>query len=198
VQNTEKVIAFHRKALSALLTLAQHEGLATPADVNAVKARILFNQPLWQILEAEGKYGGPYISEGVKETERFLGRRVNRRSGSWPERVLIGHRGSRVDGRRWRDQPEYRCNLDHVIEAKHLLREILERPAEAIDLLDRGLLGCVVLHCEHIRLPVASASIAIRDPWWRYRRAGIKVWSRKENAWISQGFDNPVDGNAST
>jgi len=186
MKNTDAINAFHKKALLVLLALAEREGIRTAEQLTALNARILFEQPFWQILECEGKYGGHLISAGVKGQEDLYGP-VGRRDGVWPEHVLSARLGPAAGGGRWRDHPDYACNLEHVVERKHLLAAVLARPAEAVALLDGHLLGCVVLRSEHSRLGSVPAEIALRDPWKRYRDANppIGVWSRRQKQWIS-------------
>ena len=186
-KRSDEIIAFQKRAMKMLLEFAKQEGIQSKSDLNSKKGTIMFQQPLWQILEANSKYGGPLISEGVKDVEDRVGRLVSASSGTWSERHLVKTLGEREDGGRWSQQSDYRCQLEHVVERTHLLQWLLERPDCAIELLDSYLIGCVILKKEHARLPGSNADIASSDPWKRYRLATpqVRVWSRIEQKWIS-------------
>ncbi len=184
-QRSDEIIAFQKRAMKMLLEFAKREGIRSNADLNSKKAKIMFAEPLWKILEADNKYGGSLISEGVKEVEDRIGRPVTPSSGTWPEQILAKALGEREDGKRWCQQSDYKCQLEHVVERKHILSWLLKQPDRANELLDLYLIGCVVLKAEHPRLPESHADVARSDPWRRYRLAPVRVWSRIEQKWIS-------------
>ena len=75
--------------------------------------------------------------------------------------------------------------LDHVVERAELVRELLSRPEDAAQIIEKRLVGCVVLVSEHKRLP-KSRRPNFDDVWWRYREAKprIGVWCRSTDKWI--------------
>ncbi|MDT5123379.1 MAG: hypothetical protein QOC96_2861 [Acidobacteriota bacterium] len=153
-------------------------------QLNSFKGRALLDVPLWKLLETEGKYGGRYISEGVRSLELKLGQQVNKTYGSWPEDLLKQHLGLSPVGR-WMKKPEYCCQLEHVSERAKLINLLLKEPERAQEILDQCLIGCVVLKSEHERL--GSADIEPHDPWRRYRQASppLRVWDRQAEEWLS-------------
>jgi hypothetical protein len=178
------VTSFHREAIEVILQFLERRGITSMEQLNSLKGRALLDVPLWKLLETEGKYGGRYISEGVRDLELNLGQRVNSSNGSWSEFLLEQHLGpSPADG--WRKTPEYCCQLEHVSERAKLIAVLLRDPARAQEILDQCLIGCVVLRSEHERL--AGADIDPDDPWRRYRQADppLRVWDRLTEEWVS-------------
>ncbi len=68
-------------------------GITGIAQLNSFKGRALLDVPLWKLLGTQGKYGGQYISEGVRTLELKLGRLVNKSYCVWPEKLLQQHFG---------------------------------------------------------------------------------------------------------
>jgi hypothetical protein len=181
-KDSQAIIDFHRAALKRMLQFVTERGITNLKALNAVNGRKLLDEPLWKLLETEGKYGGPLISEGVRAIEEQLSRKVSASSGTWPEAALQSWLGQPPDGGAWSAHPSYCCHLEHVIERAYMIQLLLAEPDRADEILDTALIGCVVLRAEHPRL--ASKEFDLADPWKRYRRAGIKVWTRTQNDWI--------------
>jgi len=139
---------------------------------------------LWKLAELDGKYGGEFVSEGVRALERQIGRPPAASSGMWPERRLRAVLGLRRREPAWRTTPAYRCQLDHVVQRSDLIDLLLREPERASD-IEPLILGCVVLKNEHRRL--ATTPGTIDDPWRKYREAKgapVRVWSRRTARWL--------------
>jgi hypothetical protein len=182
MKDAEAIIDFHRTALKLMLRFITERGITSLKELNAVNGRKLLDEPLWKLLETEGKYGGPLISAGVKAIEEQLSRKVNASSGTWPEAALQLWLGPPLYVSEWKSHASFCCHLEHVIERASIIQLLLAEPERADEILDTALIGCVVLREEHLRL--ASKEFDLADPWKRYRLAGIKVWSRTQNDWI--------------
>lgn len=176
--------AFQIDALKTVLLLLQQWQITTTAQLNAVRGKKLLEEPLWKLIELDGKYGGAYISEGVKTLEESLGRRVSPSSGRWPESLLVARLGPQPNGRSWRLSPDHCCQLDHVVERRWLVEALLAAPQTSGEVLG-VCLGCVVLRSEHRRLQ--TIPMVLRDPWQRYRTANppLRVWSRPDERWVN-------------
>lgn len=182
--SAEALTAFHREVIDVILHFVGRRGIRSIEQLNSFKGRGLLDVPLWKLLETEGKYGGRYISEGVRNLELMLGQRVDKSYGIWPEHLLRRHFGP-PPADRWTKSPAYCCQLEHVSERSKLIDMLLREPERAQEILDQCLIGCVVLKSEHARL--SSADIDPRDPWRRYRQAvpPVRVWDREAKDWIS-------------
>jgi hypothetical protein len=180
----DALTSFHREAIQVILQFVGRHGITSIKQLNSFKARALLDVPLWKLLETEGKYGGRYISEGVRNLELKLGQQVNKSYGVWPENLLSQHLGASPAGR-WMKSPAYCCQLEHVSERAKLIDMLLREPDRAQEILDQCLIGCVVLKSEHARL--GGAEIDPSDPWRRYRQASppLHVWDRLTEAWVS-------------
>jgi hypothetical protein len=176
--------SFHREAIEVILKFVGQYGIDSIEKLNSFKGRALLDVPLWKLLETEGKYGGRYISEGVRNLEVQLGQQVNKSYGVWPEELLRRHLGPSPTGG-WMKTPSYSCQLEHVSERAKLIDMLLREPERAQEILDQCLIGCVVLKSEHARL--GSADIEPSDPWRRYRQAmpPLRVWDRQAEEWVS-------------
>jgi hypothetical protein len=183
--SSEGIVQFQIDALVCMLRFLMGRGINTVAQLNEAKARQMLEEPLWKILEVDGKYGGSFISEGVKAIEGRLGKRVSCSSGQWPERLLRKSFGDPPDGlSSFRESPHYKCQLEHVAERSQLVPLLLGQPGNTRQIIETHLRGCVVLKIEHQRLERATE--LDNDPWSRYRRAtpSVGVWSRDEGRWI--------------
>ena len=182
--SADDLTSFHREAVEVILQFVGRYGISSIELLNSFKGRKLLDEPLWKLLEIEGKYGGRYISEGVRKLELELGQQVNKLSGTWSETLLVRHRGSAPD-KGWGKTPEYCCQLEHVTERVKLIDSLLHEPERAEEILVQCLIGCVVLRAEHKR--IGSADIEPSDPWRRYRQASppIRVWDRHAEDWVS-------------
>ena len=180
------VVEFHKAALEAVVRFLQRRGIDTLEELNRYKGRKLLDVPLWKILEVRGKYGGRYISEGVRELEVRLGRQVSASSGTWSDKDLERVFRPPPEARQWSREKRYRCQLEHVNERSLLIREILRSPDRARWIVEHHLIGCVVLTPEHKRLTVVNAETRLDDPWYRYRAANpsIRVWCRDTQDWL--------------
>ncbi len=183
-KNAEQIIFFHREILELLLKFVKKYNITNIQQLNSYKARKLFDEPLWKLLETEGKYGGRYISEGVHNLELILECTVDKNNGRWNGKLLEKHFGNPPDGD-WKKSYSHCCNLDHVSERAKLISLLLQEPERAKEILDQCLVGCVVLKSEHNKL--GSAIIEPKDPWRRYREAypKIRVWDRETENWLS-------------
>ena len=179
----DDVASFQRKALEVVLALLVQHNVRTSERLNELKARKLLEEPLWKLLELQGKYGGRYISEGVRELEVALEKRVSASTGKWPERTLRERLrlGPAPSNQQWRDQNEYCCALEHVSERKNLVDELLLRPHAAQSIVDQHLFGCVILRCEHGFL--REGKLDIDDVWVRYR-GRLRVWDRETQQYL--------------
>jgi hypothetical protein len=133
--NPESITEFHREALRTILSFLKARGVKTVQRLNEMKGRKLLEEPLWKLLELNGKYGGAYISEGVKRVEERLGTRVSASSGKWPSKRLdqvLGPVPKDSQWQSWREAPEYSCNLEHVVERGKIIRFLLDAP-ESLD-----------------------------------------------------------------
>lgn len=185
--NPESIAEFHREALRIVLSFLKARGIKTVKQLNAMKGRKLLAEPLWKLLELNGKYGGAYISEGVKLVEERLGTRVCASTGTWSSRRLdqvLGPVPKDLPWQSWCKAPEYSCNLEHVVEIRNIIDTLLTAPESLDAILDNCLLGCVVLRSEHARL--GRGELDVRDPWKRYRLASpeIRVWCRDSGDWV--------------
>jgi len=181
-KDSSAIESFHRAALQHTLAFLRARGICTVEMLNAVDGKKLITESLYKILEApSGKYGGDFISEGVKLLEDRLGKRVGASTGRWPEASLIASLGPARDEVRWQERPEYRCEHEHVNEMGQICRLLVERPETLENVLDACLIGCVVLASEHRRLPTMPMDSA--DPWRRYRGV-LRVWSRVGKRWV--------------
>jgi hypothetical protein len=178
---------FHRDALRTILAFVTARGIRRVEELNAVKGKKLLEEPLWKLLELNGKYGGQYISEGVHHVEERIKRPVSASSGTWSPKLLerlLGPVPEHSGWKSWCDSAEYSCNLEHVIERRNIVAALLAQPESLDAILEGSVLGCVVLKAEHARL--GRHDLDLRDPWKRYRFATppIRVWSRDRNQWI--------------
>ena len=66
-KESKEIIEFHKHMLVHLLKTIRDYGLKTYDDIVDFKAKGLLDEPLWKIVEANGKYKGNYISSGINE-----------------------------------------------------------------------------------------------------------------------------------
>lgn len=182
-KNAEEISSFHKEAIEVILKFLGKYKITNIKQLNSFKGRDLLDVPLWKLLETEGKYGGRYISEGVRNLELILGKRANS-NGSWNEKLMEKHFGETPDGG-WKKNPSFCFQLDHVSERAKLINILLQEPEKATEILEQCLIGCIVLKSEHNRLK--SVEINPKDPWRRYREASpaIRVWDRETENWLS-------------
>jgi|GEM_PF-3728535 len=183
--NSETTQQFHRQALRNTLDFLAQQGIRQSEQLKQVKGDMLLGTSLWKLLELDGKYGGDHISEGVLAVEQRLNEQVGRTYGTWSTRALkiLGPAPQNLNS--WSKSEDYSCNLEHVVEKRHLIAELLNRPQD-IDTILNSLIGCVVLKSEHARLK-RLPTFEPQDPWKRYREASpkpIKVWSRLKKDWL--------------
>lgn len=181
-KNADAIATFHRDALKTMLRFIADREITNLDGLNAVDGRKLLDEPLWKLLETDGKYGGDLISEGVKSIEDNLRCKVRASTGTWPEKDLQHWLGNPPDGRLWGKDDSYCCHLEHVVERAQIIQMLFSEPGRIDEILDRFLIGCVILRSEHHRLK--SVAFDPHDSWNRYRKAGIKVWSRTRNDWV--------------
>lgn len=179
----QDVTSFHTDVLDVLLSFCASRGVRTLTQLNSFNGRALLDVPIWKLLETEGKYGGPYVSEGVLTIERKLGQPPSISSGTWPEELLVRHFGQARSPDGWSKDPDHCCNLEHVSERANLIEALLHEPHRSREILDQCLIGCVVLRGEHRR--IGSAELNPSDPWRRYRDATptVRVWDRRTANW---------------
>lgn len=179
----QDLTSFHRDVLDVLLSFCARRGIKTLTQLNSFNGRALLDVPIWKLLETEGKYGGPYVSDGVHAVELELGQPPSISSGTWPEELLVQRLGPPPSPDGWSKHPNYCCNLDHVSERANLIDALLHEPHRSREILDQCLIGCVVLRSEHRR--IGSAELNPSDPWGRYRDATptVRVWDRRTKSW---------------
>jgi len=184
IKGAEELMAFHREVIEVFLDFVKKYNIKTIEQLNSYKGRKLLDESLWKLLENEEKYGGRYISEGVRNLEITLGKQANAKGGSWNKKLLEKHFGETPSGG-WKKDSSFCLQLDHVSERAKLINILLQEPDRANEILDQCLIGCVVLKSEHNRL--SSVEINPKDPWRRYREASppIRVWNRESEDWLS-------------
>jgi hypothetical protein len=182
----DRIKSFHLEAITILLEFLKKFGIENRTQLNQYNGRALLDVPLWKLLETRGKYGSRYISEGVLNLERTLGKKVHESQGSWPERLLVQHFGP-APANGWSKNPSYCCQLEHVSQRSQIIDLLLREPGRASEILAEFLIGCVVLKEEHKRL--GDSEIVSGDPWLRYRMASppVRVWDRKNEEWVNLG-----------
>jgi len=180
----DQVKVFHLEAITIFLEFLKKFGIENRNQLNQYKGRALLDVPLWKLLETSGKYGGRYVSEGVLNLERTLGKKVHESQGSWPERLLVEHLGP-APANGWSKHPSYCCQLEHVSQRSQIIDLLLREPERSSEILDEFLIGCIVLKEEHKRL--GDSEIVSGDPWLRYRTASppVRVWDRKNEEWVN-------------
>lgn len=178
-KNPLAIIDFQCAALKEILRFLREYGISTVEQLNVVNGKKLLEEPLWKLIEVNGKYSGPFISEGVKDTEDRLGRKVHPSSGTWPEaelQPLLNHPTNEYS------LDDYRCQLDHVCEKDKIIRLIISKPEEVDKIIDSFNIVCVVLRPEHRKLEALPFNP--EDVWQRYLKAKIRVWSRTHQEWV--------------
>jgi len=184
----DQIVEFQVAYLKHLLAFLKSRGINSHASIAQLRATKLIEEPMWKLLEIDGKYAGNFISAGVKELSDKVGREPDGQ-GKWPERLLAATLGA-LPPEGWRRSLATTCRLDHVIDRRILNEWLLSDPDRVDEILRVGLIGCVVLGTEHQRLE-RLASVDIRDPWQKYRMAGIRVWSRSTGDWHPTEPSNP-------
>ena len=174
----------HIALLEKLVEFCHQQGIASWDDVVSARLQAAMDQPLWKLLELNGKYAQDCISEGVYLIEQATGKEVSKSTGKWPASVLHSAFPHLEDGSDPTVSRLYRCHLEHVISRKLLVSKLISSELSVSDVVNRYLLGCVILASEHLRLGLEGESI--EDPWRKYREASppVRVWHRREQAWI--------------
>src|SRR6185503_7188094 len=139
-KDPKSISEFHREALRTTLAFLSDRGIRRVDELNAVNGIKLVEESLWKLLELNGKYGGEYISEGVRTVEERLKKRVSASSGTWSSKDLgriLGPVPADSGWKSWRDSADYSCNLEHVVEKRNMVEALLAEPGSLDALLDR-------------------------------------------------------------
>lgn len=184
-KHSERSRVVHIALLRNLIQFCHEQGIRDWNGVVEARLRETIDQPLWKLLELEGKYHSEFISEGVLNIEQITGERVTPSSGKWKEATLRRFFPVNDPGRDLSSLPDFRCQLEHVIPRKLLVEQLITKQISVEELVDQHLLGCVVLGSEHRRL--GAEVMALDDPWHKYRNANppVRVWSRTSSRWVS-------------
>ena len=170
-RSAKEIINFHKEVLVELVEIYIRKGIDTVQKVRDINGVSKLGDSLWKIPEAGGKYNQRYISEGVKAMLDKIGVPYN-----YPEdnitRAINKHlklsKGS--------------IQLEHVVEKAKIIELIFDNPSDTMNIVEKYNIGCTVLEPEHKKLP--NKLFSKDDIWIRYKTAGLKVWDRKNKAFI--------------
>lgn len=182
--NSEVVTRVHKSLLVNLLRFCESHNIHDWNGIQESRIKEVFDQPLWKLLELEGKYASDYVSEGVFRIEEKTGQLVNPSSGKWKDDDLRRTFPELASVQEPSKDKEFKCQLEHVNSRRLLVESLLLKRITLDELVEEHLMGCVVTAAEHMRLRQKYESL--EDPWLKYRKADppVRVWSRQNGEWL--------------
>ncbi|MCT0230143.1 hypothetical protein KQ306_04610 [Synechococcus sp. CS-1324] len=182
--NSEVVTRVHKSLLANLLSFCESHNIHDWKGIQESRIKEVFDQPLWKLLELEGKYVKDYVSEGVVSIEDNTGQPVNPNSGRWTDDDLRRAFPELANVQEPSKEKAFKCQLEHVNSRRLLVESLLLKRITLDELVEKHLIGCVVTLAEHTRLRTKHESLD--DPWLKYRKADppVRVWSRANQEWL--------------
>jgi hypothetical protein len=165
------IIKFHKEVLVELVDIYIRKGIDTVQKVKDINGKSKLEDSLWKIPEAGGKYNQRYISEGVKSILDDIAAPYNYPNDNFTSAINKFLKSSKDS-----------IQLEHVVEKAKIIELIFDNPSNTANIVDKYNIGCTVLKSEHGKLP--NNLFAKDDVWIRYKRAGIKVWDRKDKKFM--------------
>lgn len=184
-KGSEEIIKFQKHVFVRLLDIIRHYGLKTYDDIVDFKSKGMLDEPLWKIVEANGKYNVQYISSGIKEIADKLNITPNDIKVSEIETYLKDNIDFQLNsGIVISDEKDCKVQLEHVTPRKKIIEEVLKLNSEKDihEYLDKKCVGCLVLKAEHKVLN--DNTYNSKDLWQRYKDAGIKVFDKETDNWV--------------
>lgn len=179
------IIKFQKHMFLHLLKKMRDYGLTTYNDIVDFNAKGMLDEPLWKIVEANGKYKVQFISSGIKEITGKLNMSRNVIKVSVIESYLKQNIGIQLNsGIVIYDEKDCKVQLEHVTPRKKIIEEVLKLTSEE-DInkyLDEKCIGCLVLKAEHKTLN--DSIYNNEEVWQRYKDAGMRVFDIKKNYWV--------------
>jgi hypothetical protein len=184
-KGSKEIIEFQKHMFISLLATIRDYGIKTYDEIVNFKAKGMLDEPLWKILEANGKYKGKYISSGIKEIADKLNMSPNGIKVSEIETYLKYNIDYRLSsGMIISNHQDFKVQLEHVTPRKIIIREILKfnKEEDVSKYLDEKCVGCLVLKAEHKVLN--DNTYNSKDLWQRYKDADVRVFDTEKNEWI--------------
>ena len=184
-KESEDIIKFQKHMFLHLLKNMRDYGLTTYDDIVDFNAKGMLDEPLWKIVEANGKYKGQFISSGIKE----IAGKLNMSPNAIKVSKIVTYLKDNIDfqlnsGIVISDEKDCKVQLEHVTPRKKIIEEVLKLSSEE-DInkyLDEKCVGCLVLKAEHKVLN--DNTYNSEDLWQRYKDAGIKVFDKELDDWV--------------
>ncbi len=184
-KESKEIIEFQKHMFVHLLKTIRGYGLKTYDDIVDFKSKGMLDEPLWKIVEANGKYKGQYISSGIKEIAGKLNMSPNNIKGSEIETYLKDNIDYQLDsGILISNHEDCKFQLEHVTPRKRIIEEVLKLKTDdaILKYIDEMCIGCLVLKAEHKELD--DNTYNIKDLWQRYKDGGIKVFDKVADKWL--------------
>lgn len=184
-KESKEIIKFQKHMFVHILKTMRDYGLKTYEDIVDFKAKGMLDEPLWKIVEANGKYKGQHISSGIKEIAVKFNMSPNNIKVSDIETYLKDNIDYQLDsGILISNHEDCKVQLEHVTPRKIIIEEVLKLNTEKDihKFLDKKCVGCLILKAEHKQLN--DKTYNSNDLWQRYKDAKVKVFDNEGNKWV--------------